>query len=198
MSWSCHSHFPHLRVTIKVPLPGCVLCPPAWCHWALGHRWQPWVTRMMSRYVTPGNLRHVSRMSRSWARRLVSLGAPGASRGPGPGFIFTQTRQTRVLTPKLSRRQDLAQWTLLTGRKLDKWGVLQWQCICISWHCCDLVDSSLYFSSCDINAGFVSCNKCPTSRMLQKLCGKKWRIFLVKSNFARQKRVTDLTQLFRQ
>lgn len=58
LSWSCscHSHFPHLKVTIKPALPGRVLSPPAWCQWAPGHRWQLWVTRMMSRYVTPGNL----------------------------------------------------------------------------------------------------------------------------------------------
>ena len=71
-----------------------------------------------------------------------------------------------------------------------------WQCICISWHCCDLPDSSSYISSCDINAGFVNCNKCPTSRMLQKVRRKKWRIFLVKRNYARQKRVTDPILLF--
>ena len=48
--------------------------------------------RNPARVISPCHMSRVSRCSRG--RRLVSdsLGAPGASRGPGPGVIFTQTR----------------------------------------------------------------------------------------------------------
>ncbi len=70
---------------------------------------------MMSRYVTPGNLRHMSRVSRYRALTRSVPPAPVAVRARASFLHRLGTRQTRALTPKLSRRQDLAELTLLTG-----------------------------------------------------------------------------------
>ena len=67
---------------------------------------------MMSRYVTPGNLRHMSRVSRY---RALTRSVPPAPVAVRARASFLHRLGTRALTPKLSRRQDLAELTLLTG-----------------------------------------------------------------------------------
>ena len=131
-SCSCHSHFPYLKVTIKSITRSCP-CPVPSGLMPVSTR-SPVTTlsdkddvtlRNPARVISPCHMSRVSRCSR--ARRLVSdsLGAPGASRDPARAS-FLHRLGSRAVTPKLSRRQVLAELTLLTGVN----------CKNATWCCC--------------------------------------------------------------